>query len=192
MPFIILGILVVLIGLYVIGTYNNFQTTKTRIQAAYQEIGNQLKRQANLIPNLVEATKGYLSHEKGIFEDLTNARQAILSAVKDTSKVDQATAALNKVLPQMTAILESNPEIKASQVISKLMDELRDTGDKLLYSRRTLIDLTADFNAKLLVFPSNIIAGLFGFKPEAGLTTPNTGAHVSVSEAETKDVEVKL
>jgi len=182
MPLIILGIILVVIGLYFIGVYNNFQVTLTRIQAAYQEIGNQLKRQANLIPNLIESTKGYMAHEKGIFESLTKAREAILTASKDSSKLKTATDALEKVMPQMTAILESNPELKANEVVGKLMNELRDTSDKLLYARRGLIDLVADFNAKLLTFPSNLIANLFNFKPQPGLEIPTTGSHVTVSE----------
>jgi LemA protein len=192
MELIIIGIVIIAIGLYVIGTYNALQVTLVRIQASFQEIGNQLKRQANLIPNLVESTKGYLSHEKGIFDALTEARKAVLTATKDTSKLDQATQAISQVLPQLTAILESNPEIRGSEVVNKLMAELRDTADKLVYARRTLIDLTADFNAKIIVFPSNIIANLFGFKPQPGLEAPTTGEHLSVSASETKDIDVKL
>jgi LemA protein len=192
MEMIIIGILIVVLGLYIIGLYNTFQVTLVRIQAAYQEIGNQLKRQANLIPNLLEATKGYLKHEKSIFDSLTKAREAVLSATKDTAKLDQATDAVSAVLPQLTAIVESNPEIKGSEVVSKLMNELRDTADKLVYARRTVIDLTATYNAKIITFPSNLIATLFNFTAQPGLITPTTGAHVSVSETETKDVEVKL
>ncbi len=180
MPLIILGIILVVIGLYVIGIYNTFQVTLTRIQAAYQEIGNQLKRQACLIPNLIESTKGYMTHEKGIFDSLTKAREAILTATKDTTKLTSATEALEKVMPQMTAILESNPELKANEVVTKLMDELRDTSDKLLYARRGLIDLVADFNAKLLTFPSSLIANLFGFKSQPGLELPTSEPEISV------------
>ncbi len=192
MPLIVIGIVIVLIGLYVISVYNQLQTTLTRIQASYQEIGNQLKRQANLIPNLVESTKGYLKHEKGIIDSLTKARESVMTAIKDTTKLNAATEQINSIIPQMTAILESNPEIKGSDVVTKLMNELRDTADKLVYARRTLIDLTADFNTKLVVFPSNMVASSFGFKRQPGLETPTTGEHITVSEAETKDVEVKL
>lgn len=192
MDLIVIGIVIVLIGLYVIAIYNGLQATLIRIQASYQEIGNQLKRQANLIPNLVEATKGYLAHEKGIFESLTKAREVVLSASKDTTKLDKATEAINQVLPRLTAVMESNPEIKASEVVNKLMNELRDTADKLVYSRRTLIDLTADYNTQIVVFPKNLIANLFNFKPQPGLDAPNSGEHLTVTESETKDVKVKL
>jgi LemA protein len=192
MELLIIGAIIIAIGLYFIGTYNYFQTTLVRIQASIQEIGNQLKRQANLIPNVVEATKGYLKHEKGIFDELAAARQTVLAASKDTAKIDQAAAAIDNLIPKFTAIMESNPEIKGSEVVAKLMNELRDTADKLLYARRTVIDLTAEFNAKLKVFPSNIIGSAFGFKAQPGLVTPSVGEHLSVSEADTKDIDVKL
>jgi LemA protein len=192
MPLIIIGIIIVVIGLYVIGIYNSLQVTLVRIQASVQEIGNQLKRQANLIPNLVETAKGYLKHEKSIFDDLTAARQTILTAVKDQSKVGQASAVMEKLIPQIVAIVESNPQLKADGIVTKLMDELRDTSDKLMYSRRSLIDLSADFNTKLVAFPTNIVANTFGFKKQPGLDTPETGAHLSVSETETQNIKVEL
>lgn len=192
MIMIILGIIVIVVGLYLIGVYNSFQISQIRIQASVQEIGNQLKRQANLIPNLAETAKGYLKHEKSIFDELTRARETIMTAVKDQSKVSEATAIMEKIVPQLVAIVESNPELKADGVIQKLMDELRDTSDKLMYSRRALIDLSADFNSKLVAFPTNIVANAFGFKKQPGLDVPTTGAHLSVSESETKDVKVEL
>ena len=192
MGMLILGIIILVSGLYLIGTYNSLQVLLTRIQASIQEIGNQLKRQANLIPNLIESTRGYLKHEKSIFDELSAARQTILSAVKDQSKLNQATQAMDKVLPQMMAVMESNPQIKADGIVMKLMDELRDTSDKLMYSRRSLIDLTADYNMKLVTFPSNLIANTFGFKPQPGLEVGDMKTATSVSEDETKNIEVKL
>ncbi len=189
---LILGIIILVVGLYLIGTYNTLQVLLTRIQASVQEIGNQLKRQANLIPNLIESTKGYLKHEKGIFDELAAARQTILSAVKDQSKLNQATQVMDKIVPQMVAVMESNPQIKADGIVMKLMDELRDTSDKLMYSRRSLIDLTADYNMKLVTFPSNIIANTFGFKSQPGLVVSDMKTTTSVSEDETKNIEVKL
>jgi LemA protein len=183
---------VVLVG-YVIAVYNSLQVLKTRIVASIQEIGNQLKRQASLIPNLTESAKGYLKHEKEIFQMLTDARKAVeVASEKGGSAIDTAVDKLNAVLPKLNVLVESNPELKADTVVSKLMDELRDTSDKLMYSRRTLIDLSADYNAKLVTFPSNLVANAFGFKPEKGLDTPMSGAHTSVSEAETQDVKVNL
>lgn len=179
---------------YVISVYNNLQTIKTRIKASIQEIGNQLKRQADLIPNLTESAKGYLKHEKTIFKQLTDARKTVAAAIKSgsTQKMIDAQEVLNKVLGALNVIVESNPEIKASEIIGKLMNELRDTADKVMYSRRTLIDLTADFNRILAVFPSKIIASAFNFKPEKGIQVAEMGEHLEVSEAETKTPKVNL
>ncbi len=185
---------IVLIALYAIGVYNSLTTLKVRIKASVQEIGNQLKRQANLIPNLVESVKGYMDHEQEAFKKITEARKQINTAVKgnDPQKMVEASDALSNALGSIRLVVEDTPELKADQPTQKLMDELRDTADKVMYARRTLIDLTADYNTKLQVFPSNIVANIFGFQPEKGLQTAMEGAHISVSEEETKAPKVEL
>lgn len=190
---IALGLLIA-VGFYFVSVYNSLQLLKTQIKASIQEIGNQLKRQMSLIPNLETSVKSYLQHEKGIYEMITKARSAISTANKSGSMADieKATDQLQAVIPQIKVMVESNPELKANETIQKFMEELTDTADKLMYARRTLIDLTQGYNAKLVTFPSNIIAGMFGFTAEKGLAVAETGAHVEVSEAETKDVKVKL
>ena len=187
---IVLGIILV----WIISNYNFFVSSKARIKAAVQEIGNQLKRQSDLIPNLEESTKGYLSHEKGIFKDLTDARKEISSALKTNSlqKMSDAAAKMASVIPSLQVAVEDNPELKGSEVVTKLMDELRDTADKLMYSRRLVIDLTADYNVKRVSVPSNIVAGLFNFSELEGLNTPDSGEFLKVSETETKTPKVKL
>lgn len=187
---VVLGVIL----LWVISNYNFFVSSKARIKAAVQEIGNQLKRQSDLIPNLEESTKGYLSHEKGIFKDLTDARKEISSALKTNSlqKMSEAAAKMASVIPSLQVAVEDNPELKGSEVVTKLMDELRDTADKLMYSRRLVIDLTADFNVKRVSFPSNLIASLFKFDELEGLETPGKGEFLKVSEEETKTPKVKL
>lgn len=192
--FVILIIVAVAIIGYVISVYNNLQTIKTRLKASIQEIGNQLKRQADLIPNLAESAKSYLAHEKTIFKQLTEARKTVEAAIKSgsTQKMVDAQEILGKVLGRINIIVESNPEIKASDVINKLMGELRDTADKVMYARRTLIDLVADFNRMLLVFPSKFVASIFGFKQEKGLKVAEAGEHLEVSEKETKTPKVNL
>lgn len=191
--YLIIGGLV-LLGLYLMSTYNQFVTIKTRIKASIQEIGNQLKRQAEMIPNLIASVKGYMKHEKQIFKDITDARKMILSAVKSGSAqamVDASVKATQALAP-IQAVFESTPQLQAAGPTTKLMDELRDTADKLMYSRRTLIDLTADYNIKVMTFPSNLMAMIFGFKEEPGLTMPETAGATSVSEAETKTPKVDL
>lgn len=179
---------------YVWSLYNKFVSGKTRIKASIQEIGNQLKRQADLIPNLVETAKGYLKHEKGIFDELTKARKSVVSATEkgDLQKMVDASENVNRALTPLFVLVESNPELKGVESVSKLMDELRDTADKLMYSRRTLIDLTADYNIMVVSFPSNILAKAFKFGPEKGLTTRDTGEHLSVSEKEEASPKVDL
>lgn len=178
---------------YVVSLYNWLQTALTRINASIQDIGNQLKRQSLLIPNLETSAKSYLKHEKDIYDSLTSARKAVEGAQGgDMKKVEKASEALTNLIPKLHILVESNPELKAEKVITKLMDELTDTSDKLTYARRVVIDLTADFNQKLVVFPSNLIAGWFGFKPQKGIDTATVGAHLSVSDEEMKDTKISL
>ena len=191
-----IGLLIVVIValVWVASSYNFFVSSKARIKAAVQEIGNQLKRQADLIPNLEASAKGYLKHEKGIFEELANARKAIAGAIKsgDVQKMSDAGSMVSQLLPSISIAVESNPEIKGSEVVRKLMDELRDTADKVMYARRLVIDLTADFNVKRVSFPSNIIAGVFSFAELPGLITPESGEHVEVSGGDLKTPKVDL
>ena len=193
MIYIYLGIILILV-IWVISIYNFFVSSKTRVGAAIQEIGNQLKRQSELIPNLEASAKGYLTHEKGIFNELTAARKAISSAVDsgNLKKMADAGKMLSDVLPKIQVVVESNPEIKGSVVVTNLMDELRDTSDKVMYARRLLIDLTAEYNVRLVSFPSNIIAGMFHFEKLAGLETPTDGSELKVTDEEMKTPKVNL
>ena len=169
-------IVLAVLAIWVISTYNFFVSSKTRIKASIQEIGNQFKRQADLIPNLESSVKGYLSHEKGILQMLSDARK-LISTGKDAS------AKIAEFLPKLQVVVESNPELKGNTVVTNLMDELRDTADKVMYARRLLIDLTADFNVKRATFPSSLVANLFKITEEEGLKT---------SEAETKTPKVNF
>ena len=191
---IFIYILIAIIVLYLFGFFNKLKTTQVRIKASIQEIGNQLKRQANLIPNLVDSVKGYMTHEKGIFDQLTDARKSVDQAVKtnDPKALDKSQDLINKVLGSIKVVMESNPEIKASNLVAGLMDELRDTADKLMYSRRTLIDLTADFNTAISTIPGIWIAPIMGFKEEKGLVTPVDSDQMEVSSDEMKNPKVQL
>lgn len=194
---ILLLILIVflLVIVYVVATYNQLVTIKkSRIKNAIQEIGNQLKRQASLIPNLTEAVKGYLRHEKEIFEKITEARKTVANALKvnDPQKMIDASAQLQSALNPIRVVLESTPEIKGSQPTIKLMDELRDTADKLTYARRTLIDLVADYNRLVVTIPSKLVAAAFGFSQEPGLKMPEVGEHLEVTSQELETPKIKL
>ena len=186
--------IILVLVFWVISTYNFFVSSKTRIKASIQEIGNQLKRQTDLIPNLESSAKGYLKHEKGVFELLTSARKQIAGAIEsgDVNKMAKASSAISDLLPKLTIAVEDNPELKADTVINKLIDELRDTSDKVMYSRRLLIDLTADYNVKRATVPTNIVANLFKFEELKGLETPEGGDFLKVSDSEMKSPKVNL
>jgi LemA protein len=191
--YVLLAVLAVVL-LWGVSVYNFFVSSKARIKASIQEIGNQLKRQADLIPNLESSAKGYMKHEKGIFRDLTEARMAVTNAIRsgDVQKMSDAGSRVAALVPQLQVLVESNPQLQAAGVVTGLMDELRDTADKVMYARRLLIDLTADYNVKLATFPSSIVAGMFGFTEQAGLITPDDGEATNVSSAEMKSPKVNL
>jgi LemA protein len=187
-------IIIVGLVLYAVGVYNFLATAKTRIGASIQEIGNQLKRQSELIPNLEDSAKGYLKHETNIIKLLADARKSVDSAIAsgDLNKMATAGEKVAGLLPKIQVVMESNPQIKGAEVITRLMDELRDTSDKVMYARRTLIDLTADYNVRLVTFPSNIVANLLNFKSEKGLETASSGEHLTVSGSDMKTPRVSI
>jgi LemA protein len=184
----------VIATIYILTFFNRAKTSLVHIRASVQEIGNQLKRQADLIPNIIQSAKSYLKHEKSIFEELTSARKTIDTAAKTKSAkdLDISQKMISSAMKSLNVIVESNPEIKASQVIKDLMFELRDTSDKLMYARRTLIDLTADYNISIETFPGLLLAPMFGFKKEKGFQTPNEGEFMKVTKEETKTPKVDL
>lgn len=184
----------IILAFYALTLYNKLVTTKTRIKASIQEIGNQLKRQIELIPNLIESVKGYLKHEKDIFKDLTDARKAIIEATKtnDPQKMVDVSEKLQGSFGKFIALVESTPQLSSVGTVTKLMDEVRDTADKLMYSRRVLIDLSADYNIMIVTFPASIVANLLGFKEEKGLVMPEEGSFREVTSEETKTPKVKL
>ncbi len=187
---IVLGV----IALWLILTYNSLIQLKVQIQASIQEIGNQLKRQASLIPNLIAATKGYLEHETEVYDKLTAARNLATKAIdkNDLGEMMKAADKLGNAFKPMFALWESNPQFKSNETVAQLMSELRDTADKIMYARRVLIDLAADYNTKIQTIPTVFVAGLLGFKKVAGLATPESGPHLEVSQEETKTPQVKL
>lgn len=182
--YILIGLLIVG-ALWVMSTYNFFVSSKTRIGASVQEIGNQLKRQSELIPNLENSVKGYLKHEKGILEMLSDARKMV-------AKGQDASEKISELLPKLQVVVESNPQLQGATVVTNLMNDLRDTSDKVMYARRLLIDLSADYNVKRVTFPSNLVANMFGFSEQKGLETPTEGDFTKVTESETKAPKVNF
>ncbi len=158
---IIIGILV----LYFIGAYNSFVVLKARIKEALSGIDVQLKRRADLIPNLIETVKGYAKHEKEVFENVTKARSILMKA---ETLVDKAEAynQLTQALKSLFAVAENYPQLQANQNFLDLQRQLEDTEDKVAYSRQFYNANVLDYNTKVRMFPSNLIANIFGFKEE--------------------------
>jgi LemA protein len=159
---IILGI-IILIVLFVWMAYNSLVTLKVRVDEAWSDITVQLKRRLDLIPNLVETVKGYAKHESGVFTAITEARSNALNAkgVKETAAAENQ---FESALKSVFAVAEAYPDLKASQNFIELQQELVDTEDKIQASRRFYNGGVRDLNTKIQMFPSNIIAGMFGFK----------------------------
>ena len=159
---ILLGIVALLI-VFVIGVYNGLIKLRTRCEEAWSDIDVQLKRRYNLIPNLMETVKGYAAHEKGVFQSVTEARASAMGAgsVQDKAKAENM---LSQTLKSLFAVAEAYPDLKANQNFLELQRELRDTEDKITYSRRFYNTNVRDLNIKVQVFPSNLIANTFRFK----------------------------
>lgn len=179
--YILIGLVVILV-VYFIATYNAFVVIKTRIQEAFSGIDVQLKRRADLIPNLVETVKGYATHEKQIFENVTKARSALVSAKSPQEKAE-ANNMLTDTLKSLFAVAENYPVLKANENFKELQRQLEDTEDKIAYARQFYNTNVMDYNAKVQTFPSNLIAQMFGFK---------VTEFFAANEEERKKVDVKF
>lgn len=159
---IILAIIAV-IGIFLWVTYNSLVTLKVRVEEAWSDITVQLKRRADLIPNLVNTVKGYAKHERGVFEAVTEARSAVMNAStpRDAAKADNM---LEDALKSIFAVAEAYPDLKASTNFVELQQELVDTEDKIQGARRFYNAGVRDLNTKIQLFPNNIFAGMLGFK----------------------------
>jgi LemA protein len=162
--FLIISLALGVVLLYLWFTYNSLVTAKMHIAEALSQIDVQLKRRTDLIPNLVETVKGYAKHEKELLENITKARTSLMNASTNKDKA-QANNELSGTLKTLFAVAENYPQLKANENFAKLQDELTDTENKVAYSRQFLNSNVMDYNTKLTVFPSNVIANLFGFKP---------------------------
>ena len=154
------GLLLVI--LYVIGTYNVFVGLRNQVDNAWSQIDVQLKRRHDLIPNLVETCKGYMQHERGTFEAITNARAQAMGA-KSVSEAAKAEGALGEALSKFMLVVENYPELKANQNFLAVQEELSSTENKIAFSRQAYNDQAMFFNNRIQMFPSNIVAGIFSF-----------------------------
>jgi LemA protein len=146
-----------------VAMYNGLVKANVRVDEAWSDITVQLKRRADLIPNLIETVKGYAKHEKEVFENVTKARSAILGAqgVEDTAKADNM---MTGALKSIFAVAEAYPDLKANQNFAQLQSDLTDTEDKIQAARRFYNGSARDLNIKVQTFPTNIFAGMLGFK----------------------------
>lgn len=180
--YILIALIIIIILLSLVFVYNGLVGARNKVKNAWSQIDVQLKRRADLIPNLVETVKGYASHEKGVFENVTKARAGLLNAetVKDNQKANNQ---LTEALKTLFAVAENYPDLKASTNFQDLQKQLSETEDKIAYSRQFYNDTVLMYNNKCQMFPSNIIANLFHF---------NESEFFEVGESERSVPQVKF
>jgi LemA protein len=174
---ILVGLLVVILAVasFAIGGFNKLVTLRNRFKNAYAQIDVQLKRRYDLIPNLVETVKGYMTHERETLENVTKARNIAIAASQaaaanpgDAAAMKNLSAAetgLGGVLSRLMAVSEAYPDLKANQNMMQLTEELTSTENKISFARQAYNDSVMTYNTDREVFPSNIIAGMFNFGP---------------------------
>jgi len=182
LTWIILAVIAIVV-VWVIAAFNGFVVLKNRAKEAWADIDVQLKRRYDLIPNLVETVKGYATHERELFEKVTQARASAMSAQGLPQKAE-AENQLSNTLKSLFAVSENYPDLKASTNFLELQRELTDTEDKIQAARRFYNTNVRDFNIKIESFPDNVIASVFGFKQMELFQTAN--------ETERQPVSVKF
>jgi LemA protein len=162
----IVVVIVVLVVIWLVLTYNGLVTLRNRTQEAWSEIDVELKRRHDLIPNLVQTAQGYMGHERGTLEAVTNARAGAVAAGAsgDPAKIGAAENMLTQSLRSLFAVSENYPDLKAIAAFTNLQEQLTATEDKIEFSRRFYNGNVRDFNIKLQTLPTSLIAGVLGFK----------------------------
>ena len=159
---VLIGIVVVLV-LFVVSTYNQLVVLRNRAKDQWAQVDVQLKRRFDLIPNLVETVKGYAKHENSTLKEVIEARNRFQSATTPEEEM-AASGDLNKALSRLMVLTESYPELKANENFLNLQSDLKDCEEKIAVARQFYNDTVLNYMNKLQMFPSNIIAGMFGFK----------------------------
>lgn len=163
---IIIAVVVLLLVFYVIGSYNGLIHLRNLVKDQWAQIDVLLKRRADLIPNVVETVKGYAAHEKDTLDAVISARNKAVSASTPEAEM-KASGELTQALGRLFALSEAYPDLKANVNFMNLQNELKETEDKIAYARQFYNDAVLNYKNKLEMFPSNIVASMFGFKPEA-------------------------
>jgi LemA protein len=179
---IVLAVLVVAVLLWLMLTYNRLVRLRNEAQQGFSGIDIQLKRRADLIPNLVEAVKAYAAHESGLFEELAKARADTLTAQGVAGAADAA-GKTGAALGKLFAVAEAYPQLRASENFQRLQEELTDTEDKIAAARRYYNNVVQKFNTSQQTFPASLVAGTFGFGPREffRIEEDGDGAPVAVS-----------
>jgi LemA protein len=159
---VIMLAIIVVIALFVVAVYNALVRLRNQVDNSWSQIDVQLKRRHDLIPNLVETAKGYMTHERGTFEAITEARSKAMGAtnVADAAKAE---GALGEALSKFMLVVENYPDLKANQNFLALQEELSSTENRISFARQSYNDQVLGFNNKIQMFPSNIVAGMFSF-----------------------------
>lgn len=178
---IAIGILVLIVAVpffYLKGTYNELVTMEEQVNAAWAQVENQLQRRYDLIPNYVETVKGYAAHEREVFVEVTEARSKVAGATGKEEQI-QANNQLTSALSRLMVVVERYPDLKANQNFIRLQDELAGTENRIAVERRRYNEAVRVFNTRIRQFPTNVVAGLFGFEkaefyeaPEEAMTAP--------------------
>lgn len=175
-----LGIIVLMLGATLIGGYNELVKADQQVQNQWAQIENQLKRRADLIPNLVETVKGFAAQEKGVISEITDARAA-LSGATTPQEAAAANDALNGALGRLLVVVENYPDLKSDKTFIQLMDELTGTENRIAVARKDYNEEVTTYNVMVRTFPRNILAGMFGFEK---------AEYFEVSEADKQTPEV--
>ncbi len=183
---IIVGIILMIAlvsGAYLISARNSFVKLNEEIDARYAQVENQLKRRADLIPNLVNTVKGYARHEREIFEKLFEARARMMGA-RTPSELFSASNDISQALSRLMVVVENYPNLKADVTFTRLMDELAGTENRISVERMRYNEAVKSYNVKIKMFPSNMVASFFGFQPRPYF-------EVSAADRQTPQVEFK-
>ncbi len=157
---ILIGVIAFIV-LFIIIAYNSLIRLRLRVDNAWSQIDVQLKRRYDLIPNLVNAVKGYMKHEKGVLEEVTKARSGLMKG--STSEKAQSSNQITEALKTIFAVAENYPQLKANENFMQLQEELSGTESKIAYARQFYNDSVMEYNQGIQVFPKNILAGMFSF-----------------------------
>ncbi len=162
---LIIIVVIALIAMLLVSNYNGLVSKQEEVKNQFSNLDVMLQRRADLIPNLVETIKGYTTHESETLEKVIAARNRVVGA-KSTEEEIKANGELSACLGRLLAVSEAYPELKANTSFMDLQSNLKETEDKISYARQFYNDAVLKYKNKLEVFPSNIVAGMFGFKPE--------------------------